>query len=59
MRHKNENPDDWKVLGYTVEDGVINLCIDNDDGHISGYDITSIELELDKELLQRMLSDLQ
>lgn len=56
--HKNENPDDWKVLGYTAEDGVINLCLDNDDGHISGHDISSITVSLDKELLQRMLLDL-
>lgn len=58
MIHKNENPDDWKILGYTVEGDVINLYLDNDDGHISGQDISSITIELDKELLQRMLSDL-
>ena len=54
--HKNENPEDWKVLGFTIQDDkTIQLHIDNDDGHISGQDITGLTVELDKELLTNML----
>jgi hypothetical protein len=55
--HKNENPDIFSILGYTVEEGMIYLHIDNDDGHPSGQDITSLTVELDAEFLQRMLDE--
>ena len=58
--HKNENPEDWKILGYTIKDNkTLQLHIDNDDGHISGHDITCLTVELDKELLINMLSYLK
>lgn len=57
--HKNENPEDWKVLGYTIQDNKIQLHIDNDDGHISGQGIMSLTVELDKEILTSMLSYLK
>lgn len=55
INHNNENPEDWKVLGYTIQDNKIQLHIDNDDGHISGQGITCLTVELDKELLTNML----
>lgn len=56
--HKNQNPDVFSTLGYTAAAGMIYLQIDNDDGHPSGQDITSLTVELDREFLQRMLSSL-
>ena len=55
MKHNNENPDDWKVLGFTIQDNKIQLHSDNDDGHIYGQGITCLTAELDKELLTNML----
>ena len=58
MGHKNDNPDVFSVLGYNVENNMIYLHIDNDDGHPSGQDITSLTVELNRGLLLRMLNSL-
>lgn len=57
--HKNTEPNDWKILGYCVVGGQVELYFDNDDGHPSGQDINGGTLNLDKEFILKMLSDLE
>lgn len=59
VNHKNTEPNDWKILGYCVVGGQVELYFDNDDGHPSGQDISGGTLNLDKELILKMLSDLE
>lgn len=57
--HNNTEPNDWKILGYCVVGGQVELYFDNDDGHPSGQDINGGTLNLDKEFILKMLSDLE
>ena len=56
---KITDPDDWSILGYCVVGGLVELYFDNDDGHPSGQGIISGTLNLDKEFILKMLSDLE